>query len=642
MSVNAMETKRRTMAIFLVIIAVFLVITLRIFYVQFIQGPELQKRALDQWVRDLEVAPTRGSITDRNGNELAKTITADTVLLRPQVIKKANNADEIADKLSQILGMDRQEVYTKATAEKSEVWLKRQISQEQYEAINRLSLKGVAFTVDAKRYYVFGDFLTQLMGFTSVDGEGLAGVENIYNKYLAGEAGKITTETDKDGRQLPFAQEEVVEPIQGYDVVLSIDYAVQSFLENALVDAVKANKAQSASGIVMNPNTGEILAIATKPSYDLNNVPRDDSEKLQELSRNKIITDTYELGSIMKTITLSSALEENLVTEANTFTCTGGKTVAGQYIKCHKKGGHGTQTLPEALQHSCNPAFMEIGLKVGTQKLYSYYEKFGFMSKTGINFPGESTAIFHKIENVREADLARIAFGQSVAVTPIQFISAFNSIVNGGKLYKPFYVKEIVNESGEKVEEYSSELVRTTISESTSQRMVTMLEGAIQKDNNAYIPGYRVGGKTATAQTYENGKIAEGKYITSFVGMAPANDPQIVCLVMVDQPTAATQVYGSTIAAPVAKVVMEDTLKYLNVPVQLTGDEANVQKVEVPDLTGKTDEQAKAELNKLGFKYQVLGTGTIENQFPAKGAKVYQNSTVMLYCHNSDTFGDDE
>ncbi len=638
MSVNAMETKRRTMAIFIFIIAVFLIITIRIFVVQFIQGPELQKKALDQWVRDLEVAPTRGSITDRNGNELAKTVTADTVLLRPQQIKKANNADEVADRLSQILEMDRQEVYEKATANKSEVWLKRQISKEQYDAINNLSLQGVAFTVDAKRYYVFGDFLTQTLGFTSIDGEGLSGVESIYNKYLAGEKGKITTETDKDGRKLPFAQEEVVPPVEGYDVALTIDYAIQSFLENALVDAVTANKASSASGIVMNPRTGEILAMSTKPSYDLNNVPRDNSEVLSKLSRNKIITDTYELGSIMKSITLSAALEENTVNESNTFTCTGSKVVAGESIKCHKKGGHGTQTLPEALAHSCNPAFMEIGLNLGKEKLYSYYEKFGFTSKTGINFPGESTAIFLQLNQVREADLARIAFGQSVAVTPIQFVTAFNSIVNGGNLYKPYYVKEILNENGEKVEENSSELIRTTVSESTSRRMMAMMKNAIQPNNNAYIPGYRVGGKTATAQKYEDGRIAEGKYITSFVGVAPADDPQIVCLIMVDEPQAVSQVYGSTIAAPVAKIVMEDTLKYLNVPTMFTEGEENVQKVEVPDLTGMSDSEAKSELGKAGLKYQVIGTGRIENQFPAKGAKVFQNSTIMLYCENSSTY----
>ena len=564
------------------------------------------------------------------------------MLLRPQEIKKAGNADEIADKLSSILGMDRQEVYNKATADKSEVWLKRQISKEQYEQINNLSFKGVAFTVDAKRYYVFGDFLTQMLGFTSVDGQGIAGIESIYDKYLAGEKGKIITETDKDGRKLPFAQEEVVEPVEGYNIVLTVDYAIQSFLEKALVDAVVANKAESASGIIMNPKTGEILAIATKPSYDLNNIPRENSEELAKLSRNKIITDTYELGSIMKTITLSAALEEKIVTETDTFTCTGAKVVTGETIRCHKKRGHGTQTLSEALKNSCNPAFMEIGLKLGKEKLYNYYERFGFTQKTGINFPGEGNAIFLELNKIREADLARISFGHSVAVTPIQFISAFNSIINGGNLYKPYYVKDIVNENGEYIESYSGEFIRRTVSEETSRRMVTMLESAIQENNNAYIPGYRVGGKTATAQKYEDGKIAEGKYITSFIGFAPADDPQIVCLIMVDEPKAVSQVYGSTIAAPVAKIVMEDTLKFLNVPIRQGSETESVDRVEMPNILGLSDTQARAALDKLGLKYDVLGNGKVENQFPAQGAKITKNSTVIVYCENSATHDIDE
>lgn len=612
----------------------FTILIVNIFVVQVLMGHYLQEKAISQWTRNLEVTPTRGSITDRNGNELAKTVTSYTVLLRPELIKSADNAEKIADKLSVILEMDRDTIYEKATSNKSELWLKRQITNQQYEDIKALNLKGVAFTVDAKRYYVFGDFLTQMLGFTSVDGEGISGIESIYNEYLAGQPGKIVSETDKDGRPIPYTQAEVEDPVEGYDVNLSIDYAIQSFLEKALVDAAAAYDAASASGIVMNPKTGEILAISTKPSYDLNNIPRDDSDLLTELSRNKIITDTYEMGSVMKTVTMSAALEEGVVSMSDKFTCTGSKVINGEKISCHKTSGHGTQTLSQALANSCNPAFMEIGLRLGKEKLYDYYELLGFRQKTGINFPGESSSIFLNIDRVRDADLARISFGHAVSVTPIQFISAFNSIVNGGTLYTPYYVNQVVTQEGEIVEENKPKQVRTTISQSTSEKMVEMLNKAIAKENNAYIPGYRVGGKTATAQKYEDGKIAEGKYITSFVGVAPCDDPEIVCLIMVDEPKSVAQVYGSTIAAPVAKVVMEDTLRYLNVTPQYSEGEAS-QKVKVPNVVGKSVSAAQSELSKVGLKAQVVGEGTVTSQYPLAETEILKGSYVTVYTKTS-------
>lgn len=634
MALPGISNKKRLIFLLAIVAALFLFMIGKLAYIIFFEGAKLQSKAQDQWTRDLVVSPTRGSILDRNGNVLAQSATADTVVLRPAQIKDAN---EVADELSKILEMDRETVFERATAKKSEVWLKRQISKEQKNAIldmqDKGKLKGVVFTVDSKRYYPNKDLLTQVLGFTSVDGNGLDGLEAQYNKYLKGQPGRIVSEADRKGQEIPLSDEFYIPPKDGYNVVLTIDLVIQSFLERELKEALQVNNAKSAQGIAVDPKTGEILAMANLPSYDLNKVPRDDLSALQELSRNKVVVDVYEPGSTFKVITTASAIDSGAATLETHYNCPGFHFVDGEKIKCWRSyRPHGDQDLTTAVKNSCNPAFMSMALAMGKEKFYEYIYNFGFGQNTGIDYSADQKGIVSPIKYVRNTDLARIGFGQSIAVTPLQLVMGASAVVNGGTLLKPYLVKAFLDTENNTVKDFSPTQVRRVISEETSKTMCSILEQVVSDGSgrNAYIPGYHVGGKTGTAQKYVDGVIAQGKHISSFLGFAPANDPKILVLIVVDEPKVAVD-FGSVVAAPFVKSVLEDSLKYMNVAPQYSERDKAPVTVQVPDLRNKTLEEAKAALNASHLDYQEDGTGRVNNQVPAPGETVEQGTMVLLY-----------
>ena len=620
--------KKRLIVVLGGIAAIFAVLIARLFYLMVIQGPELQEKALAQWTRDTSMTAARGTVMDANGVVLAQSGTAYKVLLWPNSIKAAER-DRIASELSEILGMDYATVLGKVSNTKlQQIELKRGVERDTIQRIIDLKLgSGVGTAVDTKRYYPNGSLFSQLLGFTTIDGVGQAGLEKKYDEYLAGKDGRTITETDRKGNALAYGTQEVIEPTDGYDLVLTADSVVQSFLEKALEEAVAVNQAENAQGIVMNCRTGAILALSTKPDYDPNQPPRSDLTLLNSLSRQRLVTDAYEPGSTFKIITLASALDSGVITAQSTFNCAGYRLVNGERVRCWKTAGHGHQNMTQAVANSCNVAFMDTTLDMGEDIFYRYLYAFGFGSSTGSGIAGESGGIVTNQKYMTDNTLARIGFGQSIAVTPLQMIAAASAAINGGNLMQPYVVDKIVAEDGTAVIEHGPTVVRRVIKESTSQTVREMLEYVVAEGSgkNAGVPGYRIGGKTGTAQKYEDGKIADGKLIASFLGFAPADDPEYAVLVLVDEPKVGP-IFGSTVAAPFVGDVMEEILRYYG-HMPETGDNA----AEVPDVVGRSIEGAESTLKSEGLKAVYQGTGEVIAQIPRAGSSVLEGSGVLLY-----------
>lgn len=628
-----LKSKKRLLVLMTAVIVLFLGIAVKMAIIVFVQGDFLQEKALIQQTRDLVVSAKRGNILDRNGNVLAQSANADTVVLRPSEIIKGN-VDAIVSVLSETLGIDEETVRTKATdLKKSEVWLARQIDDAVADELRELNLPGVYFTVDVKRYYPNGAFLTQTLGFTSVDGAGQEGLEAYYDKYLSGQNGKIVSEADNKGREIPLGEKQYIPPVDGYNLVLTVDEVIQSFLEKALEEAYVQQNAKGVWGIVMDPQTGGILGLGSYPDYDLNAPPRDDIPTLTELTRNKVITDVYEPGSTFKAVTCAAALDSSRISTETTFDCAGTYAVDGQPIKCWRyPRSHGHQDLFEAVQNSCNVAFMKMGLAMGTEDFYDYIYEFGFGKQTGIDFPSDQGGIVMGEKYVRNSDLARIAFGQSIAVTPLQLISSFSAVVNGGFLYQPTLVKGLTDKDGNYIEKFEPKVISQPISAETSATMRSILESVVSKGSgkNSYIPGYRIGGKTGTAQKYdENHQVMTGKHIASFIAFAPVEDPKLAILLIVDEPNVAVD-FGSVVAAPYVKNVILESLQYLGISPDY-GDAQAPEQAEVPDLSGMTDAEAIAALAGVGLDYIADGTGKVSGQLPAPGVKVDKGTSVLLY-----------
>lgn len=644
MSLPTLRAKKRLLFLMTAIIVLFVALATKMGYIVFAQGEFLQEKALIQQTRDLMVAAQRGEILDRNGNVLAQSANADTVVLRPSEIKE-EYLDSIVSVLSEMLDIDEEIVRKKATDEtKSEVWLARQIPKDVANELRKLNLPGVFFTVDVKRYYPNSSFLTQTLGFTSVDGLGLEGIEAYYNKYLAGQPGRIVSEADNQGREIPLGDKQYIPPVDGYNVVLTIDEVIQSFLEKSLQEAYVQQNAIGAWGIAMDPRNGEILAIANLPDYDLNDPPRDDMETLIERTRNKIITDMYEPGSTFKVMTAASALDSGAISTDEGFFCGGSTVVNGEQIKCWRyPRSHGQQTLYEAVQNSCNVAFMRMGLAMETETFYDYIYNFGFGQQTGITFPSDQGGSVMPEKYVRDSDLARIAFGQSIAVTPLQLISSVSAVVNGGFLYQPKLVKALEDSEGKIIEEYEPVVVSNPIKPETSEIMCDILESVVREGSGkkCYIPGYKVGGKTGTAQKYdENHQVIRDRHISSFIGFAPADNPQIVVLIVVDEPNVAVD-FGSIVAAPYVKKVLEESLPYMGVEPNYEESEVP-EEVTVPNVTGLNIDEAAAALKKAGLQYLADGTGKVEEQMPAPSINVYKGETVLLYTDTKNAEQDME
>ena len=535
-------------------------------------GSELVYRATDQWNREIPVVAARGEITDRNGQLIAGNRTTYSVFVRPNAV---TNAEYCATVMSSALEIEPSELLEKLSGGKvSEITVARQVEKEKIEKLASYDLAGVYYSRDNSRTYSYNDALCQVLGFTASDGTGLSGIEKYYENILCGENGEIAYTTDIVGVQTENSKIVYREATAGDGIRLTIDMDIQLSAEQAMRSVYQSSGAKKVSCIVLDPTDFGVLAMVNYPSYDLNVVPRDDPETLNALSRNSIISDIYEPGSTFKVITSAANLEEYLrgnksaFSPSYVFNGSRTRTVDGTKIKCwsdHSNGKHSNQTLAEALNNSCNPCFTDIALALGKDKFYEYLTAFGLGNVTGIDFNGEALGMLVPQSLVRDCDLARIGFGQTVAVSGLQLACATAAAVNGGNYYVPHFLKSIVSSDGKTVEEYKPVIKQKPVSEKASRMLAEMLEGVVKEGSGkkAYIEDYKVGGKTGTAQKYEDGHIASGKYVSSFVGFFPADNPQYLALIVVDEPVGTY--YGSAVAAPVAKEIFEDIIKIKNI-----------------------------------------------------------------------------
>ena len=531
---------------------------------QVIWQEELNYRALDQWTRELPIVARRGVITDRNGVVLADNNTAYTVYARANAMEDKGQASLL---LADALGVDKTELYEKLTKKKvSEITVAKKIDKEKINLLSKQNVAGVYYSRDNIRFYPKSSALCQVLGFTSADNVGTTGLEKYYDEYLSGKNGELLYETDLVGIDIKGSVATYLPAENGCSLALTVDYGIQQVVESALEKVVTEYSPTSAECIVLDVNNFEILALANYPSYDLNAVPRDDMETLNQLSRNRLVCDIYEPGSTFKVITSAINIEEynrgnkKAFSTNYVFPSSRTRAVDGTTVKCwsnHANGKHSNQTLAEALNNSCNPCFTDMALSLGKETVYEYLSAFGFGGKTGIDYGGEAYGLLMPKSAVRNCDLARIGFGQTVAVSGLQLACATASAINGGYYYAPRLVRKITADDGYIVKNNAPVLLRRTVSEKTSKTLAKMLEGVVTEGSGkkAFLDGYEVGGKTGTAQKYEDGRIAVGKYVSSFVGFFPASAPKYLTLVIVDEPQGAY--YGSVVASPVAKEIFQ-------------------------------------------------------------------------------------
>lgn len=596
-------------------------------------GEELQAKAVTQWMRDVPTEAPRGRILDRNGVVLADTLTRYNIYVRPNAV---TDKPAVASLLAELFGYTYEDALEKISARVSEVTVARGAEKEQLNAVIASGLSGIYYGEDNLRSYPFGNMLTQVLGFTGFDGDGQTGLEAYYDKYLKGRDGAILTDTDLVGREIEGGGSTYLPAVRGMDVVTTLDSAVQRIAEGALRNVAAKFSPKSASCIVMDYTTGEIVALAEYPSFDLNDVPRDDLTYLFDTSKCKSVSTVYEPGSTFKILTAAAALDTGSVKVTDTFYCAGSRMVDGQKIRCWKAKGHGSVSFAEGVEQSCNCVFMDSALRMGTATFYDYLlDAFGLKSKTGVDVTGETAGIFIAEESVKSVDLARIGFGQAVAVTPIGLLAAASSVVNGGISVTPHLLKEVrdtysgITMAGEVSEG------RRTVKEETSAVMRTLLENVVKNGSgkSAYVAGYSIGGKTGTAQKYENGHIAQGKYISSFLGFSFEEDAPYAVLLTVDEPQG-YMYYGSLVAAPAVGEIFGSIFAYLGVEAEFTGEEAEVigEPFALPDLAGMSVQQARAKLAKLGLHVETDGEGnSVTGQLPAAGTKVDGRNTVLLF-----------
>lgn len=622
--------KRRLLTVLMLIAFLFVAVLFKLFYVQIIQGRDLQAKASEQWMRDLPLAAVRGKVKDVNGVVLADTSTVYTAYVRPNAV---TDAAAVASALSKYAGCDYDTLLAKIKKKGvSEITAAKGLSKSVMMSVASLNLNGIYFSAANERYYTYGDFMTQLLGFTNTDGDGQSGIEAYYNNYLKGIDGKLLTESDLVGRELESNTQAYLPSIAGLDVYTTIDYNIQQLAETAVRTAMQNHNAKGVSCVVVNPTTGAVLAMAQTPSFDLNSVPRDDLASLFAYSKNTSVSSVFEPGSTFKILTAAVALEEDVFADNKTFYCAGYRMIDGQKIKCWRSKGHGTQTFLEGVLHSCNCVFMDCALAIGTDNFYRYLEAFGLDEKTGIDAKGEASGLLLNQENVKNVDLARIGFGQAIAVTPIELAMATAAVINGGQLLKPYLLDSVRTSDGKIVVQNGKTVKNNVISASTSAEMRYILEQVVEQGSGkaSYVSGYAVGGKTGTAQKYENGQIARGKYISSFVGYTMGAEALV--LFMVDEPQGVY--YGSMVAAPYVGNIFKGIFDYRNIAPVYTGKEAEIigAYFALADYRGMSVSQATAALEKLGLNVEVDGDGgTVTGQLPAAQTQVNKTNTVLLY-----------
>lgn len=638
--------RRRAIFVCACIELVLVLLIVRLFYIQMFMAPRLQKAAFEQQTRDRLIAPERGDILDRNGVAIATTKTVASVSV---IHAQIEEPEKVAKVLSEKLELDYNNTLEKINKRVALMRIKTKVSKEKAEEIAALKLKGVMVDEDIQRIYPYNTLAAQVIGFAGKDNQGIIGLESKYEEYLKGEKGKIMTQTDGRGRELKNSEQNRVSPVAGYDLVTSIDVNLQQYAEQTIEKVVRGKSAKRGSIIMMNPQNGEMLAMASYPSFNLNEPykinnaelenqwgvisEKEKNDALNQMWRNFNINDTYEPGSTFKVITSSAGLEEGVVSEESSFNCGGGRTIAGRYIKCWRSPrSHGSESFVQGVQNSCNPVFMDIAARLGSDKFYEYMLKFGFDKKTGIDLPGEAVGIMHKKENIGPVELATMSFGQSFQITPLQLIRAISSAVNGGRLVTPHFALGLKDETGSTVKTFEYQDAGNPVSKETSERMKKILESVVATGtgNKTYIPGYRIGGKTATSEKLPR---KSGKYIASFCAFAPAENPQVIAIVLVDEPQGVY--YGGQVAGPVMKELLTNSLPYLGITPQYSQEELEmdgVAPVSVPLYIGKTINQSKADSVKDKITIEIIGEGeNIISQFPPEGTIINQNSKIILY-----------
>ena len=624
---------KRMKIILLIFSSILLVIVLRVFYVQVVDYKKLSNLASDLWSRNLPIEASRGRILDRNGVVLADNITTTSLVLIPNQI---DNKEEVTKKLAEILGVSfdemKEHVYKETSIERVHPEGRR-LSYEVADKIEALNFDGVYLVKESKRYYPYEEMLSHVLGYVGIDNQGLSGIELQYDDYLTGENGAIKYFSDAKGNKLELT-DLYIEPQDGMDLQLTIDINIQKSVERELDNVVDMFNPDMALAVVMNPNTGEILAMSSRPNFDPNNYQNYSTE---ELSRNLPIWASYEPGSTQKIVTTAAAVEEGVIDLfKDEFTDTGSVRVDTARIKCWKAGGHGHQTFLQVLQNSCNPGFVKMGQLLGKERLFHYLDIFGFGSKTGIDLNGEGEGIIFPLDRVGNIELATTAFGQGISVTPIQQVRAISAVINGGILLKPYVLKNILEpETGNVMEHNSKTEVRRVISEETSEIMRYALETvvALGGGKSAYIDGYRIGGKTGTAQKAVNGSYLANNYIMSFVGIVPSNDPETVLYIAIDNPKD-TALLSSYTTTPIARRILLDIIDALDIEKQDGGVEKDWEwsdKIyyEVVDVVGKTPDEAKKLLEHFSIEYSGSGEKII-SQSPEAGTRLEDGSTVKL------------
>lgn len=624
---------KRIKIFLLILLFAFILIILKVFYVQIFDYKKLSSLANDLWSRDLPVEANRGRILDRNGIVLADNLTTTSLVLVPNQIKDKKRAIK---ELAEILNVSEREMavhVNKVTSIERVHPEGRRLSYEVAEKISALNLEGVYLVKESKRNYPYGKLLSHVLGYVGIDNQGLSGLELQYDQYLTGESGAIKYFSDAKGNKLNLA-DVYLEPQDGMDIQLTIDINIQKSLERELDNVVDMFSPEMALAVVMNPNTGEIYGMSSRPNFDPNHYQ---DYKTEELSRNLPIWATYEPGSTQKIVTTAAAVEEKVVNLDKDHFYDGGKVkVDTAVIKCWKAGGHGSQTFMEVLQNSCNPGFVKMGQLLGKNRLFSYLDRFGFGEKTGIDLSGEGKGIIFPLTSVGNVELATTAFGQGISVTPIQQVTAVSAVVNGGYLYTPYIVKNVLEkESGNVIEQNNKTLVRKVISTETSKIMRRALENvvALGGGRSAYIDGYRIGGKTGTAQKVENGQYLVNNYIMSFMSVVPANDPEAVLYIAIDNPKN-TAMLSSYTTTPVARRILLDIIEALGIKKQKNQIEkelewSDIPVYEVPNVIGKSKEDVKELLSNFTVEYAGSGEKIVD-QSPNGGTRVERDTVVRL------------
>ena len=651
--------QNRTMILMAVLgVLVFLILVIKLFSLQILRHDELEAKALDQQTRSTEVAATRGTIYDRNGNIMAISATAETVFLSPLEMDRALSdkdnpvawtKDSVAQKLSEILEINKEGILKKMERTDSQyevlkLRVEKDVADQIRTFINDEGVVGVYMVTDAKRYYPYATLASQIIGFVGTDNYGLYGLEARYNDVLDGETGLVVSTKDPTGSDMLYGYEQYYKAQNGSDIVLTLDATVQYYVEKALSEMVTSTEAQGATGIVMDVETGAVLAMASSPTYDLNDPSTVYESRLASLVkdgqldladaqlrqwRNRAINDTYEPGSTFKVLTLAAALEEGVIDENTTFDCTGSIHVLDATIHCSNRAGHGHQTLEQTAGNSCNPAFITYGLRLGTEKFYRYMKDFGLVNGSGIDLEGEALGIFAPQETASELDLACYAFGQNFNTTPVALISAQAACINGGYLHTPYVVERVVDSEGNVLSSHDSTPVRQVVSEETSALVRQCLEYVVSSGTgrNGQVHGYRIGGKTGTADKGNTGEV-----VLSFMCFAPADDPKYIMLLTLDSPTGEGRGGGGTVA-PYASRIMGEILPYLGVEPSYSAEELLGSDTTVNYVIGMTVADAEEKLKSKGFSVKVVGDGdTVTDQTPEGGTVIPGKSRVILYA----------